>query len=325
MAETPGRAADEVAPGAAVHEVAASRRPQVALPSAEAAARLGAAEPAVEGREAKPTAAADSVADSVVTGTAAVEPVASTPGATADSSAGAADAAESQGGLGGLGSPGRAGPVATERIVEGVEGVTIGSGSEGRSTAALASYGWSELEQCVADCHACRLAEGRTQTVFGVGDRSANLVLVGEGPGKEEDRRGEPFVGRAGQLLDAMLAAIDRGRERGGVYICNIVKCRPPGNRDPRPDEVAACSGYLRRQLELLEPRLIVALGRVAAQKLLNSTASLADLRGQTHTYTLNGGGEIPVWVTYHPAYLLRSPAEKAKSWHDLKRIRANL
>lgn len=187
---------------------------------------------------------------------------------------------------------------------------------------AVDALGWAELEQAVGACRGCKLCEDRTQTVFGVGDQQADLVLVGEGPGAEEDRLGEPFVGRAGKLLDAMLAAIDRGRERGGVYICNIVKCRPPGNREPRPDEVAACSGYLRRQLELLEPKLIVALGRVAAQKLLDSSAPLGKLRGQSHTYADTG---IPVWVTYHPAYLLRSPVEKAKSWQDLKRIRAAL
>ncbi|MBK1651563.1 uracil-DNA glycosylase [Halorhodospira halochloris] len=212
----------------------------------------------------------------------------------------------------------------------GVSSQLAKAGTDGGSTPELgyapppdvAALDWLELEQTVAACRSCKLCEARTQTVFGVGDKRADLVLVGEGPGADEDRLGEPFVGRAGKLLDAMLAAIDRGRERGGVYICNIVKCRPPGNREPRPDEVAACNGYLRRQLELLEPKLIVALGRVAAQKLLASTAPLAKLRGQTHTYA---DTSIPVWVTYHPAYLLRSPAEKAKSWQDLKRIRAAL
>lgn len=179
--------------------------------------------------------------------------------------------------------------------------------------------GWSELETVVGECTRCRLADGRMQAVFGVGDRTADLVLVGEGPGAEEDRRGEPFVGPAGQLLDAMLAAIGRSRE-SGVYICNIVKCRPPGNRDPRPDEVAACAPYLERQLALLQPKVIVGLGRVAAQCLLATNSPLARLRGRVHNY---GEPAVPVWVTYHPAYLLRSPAEKAKAWHDLKRIRA--
>ena len=187
------------------------------------------------------------------------------------------------------------------------------------ATPDCSGFDWETLEAHVAECRSCKLCQGRTQTVFGVGDRRADLVIIGEGPGAEEDRLGEPFVGRAGQLLDAMLAAIDRGRERGGVYIGNIVKCRPPGNRDPRPDEVAACTPYLRRQLELLEPKAIVALGRVAAQQLLETKAPLAKLRGQVHRY---GEQSIPVWVTYHPAYLLRSPGEKAKAWQDLKRIR---
>ncbi|MFP4649034.1 MAG: uracil-DNA glycosylase [Halorhodospira sp.] len=182
-----------------------------------------------------------------------------------------------------------------------------------------ASMGWDELAGTVASCQACRLSAGRTQTVFGTGDQGADLVVVGEGPGAEEDRQGEPFVGRAGKLLDAMLAAIHRSRE-GGVYIANIVKCRPPGNRDPRPDEVAACSPYLDRQLALLEPKVIVALGRVAAQQLLATKSPLAKLRGRVHYY---GAQSIPVWVTYHPAYLLRSPGEKAKAWQDLKQVRA--
>ncbi len=186
--------------------------------------------------------------------------------------------------------------------------------------AGCSGMGWEELAAAVAGCRACRLCEGRTQTVFGTGDRGADLVVVGEGPGAEEDRLGEPFVGRAGKLLDAMLGAIHRGRDSGGVYIGNIVKCRPPGNRDPRPDEVSACAPYLRRQLELLQPRAIVALGRVAAQNLLASKAPLARLRGRVHHYADTG---IPVWVTYHPAYLLRSPADKAKAWQDLKQVRA--
>ncbi len=216
----------------------------------------------------------------------------------------------------------------------GPEGGGAADASEGAQPAALdgpepgggcaaavdvSTLGWDALEAQVAACYACRLNEGRTHTVFGVGDRAADLVIVGEGPGAEEDRQGEPFVGPAGRLLDAMLAAIHRGRQRGGVYICNTIKCRAPGNRDPRPDEVAACSPYLRRQLELLEPRAIAALGRVAAQRLLQTSKPLSRLRGQAHTYP---GTEIPVWVTYHPAYLLRSPGEKAKAWQDLKRIR---
>ena len=220
--------------------------------------------------------------------------------------------------------PGAATPEPTGERPEGAGSPAYAGGGlpDNAPDSAVAELDWAGLEQAVAACRVCKLCADRTQTVFGVGDRQADLVLVGEGPGAEEDRLGEPFVGRAGKLLDAMLAAIDRGRERGGVYICNIVKCRPPGNREPRPAEVAACSGYLRRQLELLEPKLIVALGRVAAQKLLDSSASLGNLRGGSHTYADTG---IPVWVTYHPAYLLRFPAEKAKSWQDLKRIRGAL
>ena len=219
--------------------------------------------------------------------------------------------------------PEAAATVAASAAAADGEAAAGGEGSGGAEAPGadpeVAGLDWDALAGRVAGCEACRLHEGRTQTVFGVGDRAADLVMVGEGPGAEEDRQGEPFVGRAGRLLDAMLAAIGRGRSRGGVYICNIIKCRPPGNRDPRPDEVAACSPYLRRQLELLEPRAIVALGRVAAQRLLDTDKPLARLRGQVHTYP---GTEIPVWVTYHPAYLLRSPGDKAKAWQDLKRIR---
>lgn len=176
---------------------------------------------------------------------------------------------------------------------------------------------WAALEDRVAECHLCGLCEGRRNTVFGVGHRQADLVLVGEGPGAEEDRRGEPFVGQAGQLLDRMLAAI--GLDRSQVYICNVVKCRPPRNRDPKPEEVAACRPYLERQLTLLAPRLVVALGRVSAHQLLNVTTPLGRLRGQLHRYR---PVDAPLLATYHPAYLLRNPADKARAWEDLKRIR---
>jgi len=179
---------------------------------------------------------------------------------------------------------------------------------------------WEGLAQRVAACTACRLHESRTQTVFGVGSRSADLLFIGEAPGAEEDRRGEPFVGRAGQLLNAMLAALGHSRE--SVYIANILKCRPPRNRDPQVDEVAACGAYLRRQIALLGPKVIVALGRVAAQNLLGETAPLARLRGRELELEDTG---IPVVVTYHPAYLLRSPADKRKAWLDLQRARAML
>ncbi|HYW03886.1 MAG TPA: uracil-DNA glycosylase [Gammaproteobacteria bacterium] len=173
----------------------------------------------------------------------------------------------------------------------------------------------AQLREAVAGCHACDLAQGRTRTVFGVGDPDAGLVVIGEAPGAQEDRQGEPFVGRAGKLLDAMLRAM--GRSRGhDVFITNIVKCRPPKNRDPKPEEADACAGYLHRQLELVRPRLILAVGRIAAQRLLQTDASIGRLRGRVHRY---GPDAIPLVVSYHPAYLLRSPQEKRKAWADLK------
>jgi len=187
------------------------------------------------------------------------------------------------------------------------------------SERADAGWSWEELEHAIRTCTACRLHETRTQGVVGVGDRSARLMVIGEAPGAEEDRKGEPFVGRAGQLLDQMLRAIGLSRHDGGVYITNILKSRPPRNRDPMADEVAACEPYLRRQLELVRPAVILAVGRVAAQNLLKSDAPLGRLRGRWHQYGPEG---TPVWVSYHPAYLLRSPADKAKAWQDLKRVR---
>lgn len=186
--------------------------------------------------------------------------------------------------------------------------------------AEVAGLGWDSLEQTIRQCRRCPLHETRTQGVPGVGSRSAGLMLIGEAPGAEEDRRGEPFVGRAGQLLDEMLRAI--GLERAQVYITNILKSRPPRNRDPQPGEVAACEPYLRRQIELLQPALIVALGRISAQNLLRSNLPLGRLRGEWHAY---GPLETPLLATYHPAYLLRNPADKRKAWHDLKQIRSRL
>jgi DNA polymerase len=179
---------------------------------------------------------------------------------------------------------------------------------------AVAELDWPALEETVAGCTACALHATRTQTVFGVGDRQASLLVIGEAPGADEDRQGEPFVGRAGQLLNAMLEAIGFAREQ--VYIANIVKCRPPGNRDPHADEAAACRPYLMRQIELIQPRLILSVGRVSAHNLLDTDQSLARLRGKTHRF---GPQEIPLRVTYHPAYLLRRPMEKAKAWQDLQ------
>lgn len=171
---------------------------------------------------------------------------------------------------------------------------------------------WDTLEARVSGCEQCRLCEKRTNTVFGVGDLEADWMLIGEAPGENEDKLGEPFVGQAGKLLDSMLRALSLARG-DNVYIANVVKCRPPGNRNPEPDEVARCEPYLRRQVALLKPKLIVALGRVAAQNLLKTDASISSLRGRIHRYE-----EVPVIVTYHPAYLLRSLPDKAKAWVDL-------
>ena len=170
------------------------------------------------------------------------------------------------------------------------------------------------LRSKVAACTACALHSGRRQTVFGVGNPRADWMFVGEGPGEEEDRRGEPFVGRAGKLLDAMLRAMNL--DRTTVYIANIVKCRPPNNRNPGLDEAAACIPYLKRQIELIAPRLIVALGAVAAQRLLETDRPVGAMRGKLH-YAAHL--EPPVLVTYHPAYLLRSPGQKGKAWEDLQ------
>ncbi|NOY72855.1 MAG: uracil-DNA glycosylase [Gammaproteobacteria bacterium] len=173
---------------------------------------------------------------------------------------------------------------------------------------------WRILEQQVSRCQACVLCEQRTQSVLGVGSRQANWMIIGEAPGADEDRQGEPFVGRAGQLLNAMLFAA--GFARPDVYICNIVKCRPPQNRDPRAEEVAHCATYLQQQIEWVQPELILAVGRIAAQQLLQSTEPVGRLRGKVHQW---GEKEISLVVTYHPAYLLRSPREKRKAWDDLK------
>lgn len=171
---------------------------------------------------------------------------------------------------------------------------------------------WAGLQDCVKTCDACGLAATRTQTVFGVGDPNADWLIVGEAPGAEEDRKGEPFVGQAGKLLDNMLAAIKLKRGQN-VYIANVLKCRPPGNRDPQGEEVMQCDPFLQRQVELIRPRLIIALGKFAAQSLLNTDATIASLRGKLHDYQ-----GVPVIVTYHPAYLLRNLPDKAKAWEDL-------
>lgn len=183
---------------------------------------------------------------------------------------------------------------------------------------------WRALQEAVAVCQACELCQQRQQTVFGVGDVQARWMVVGEAPGEQEDQQGEPFVGSSGQLLDNMLKAVGLARHAaeapgGRVYIANVLKCRPPGNRNPHPDEVARCEPYLRRQVALLRPRIIVAMGRFAVQSLLRDSVAeiesvpLGRLRGQVYAYE-----GVPVVVTYHPAYLLRSPLEKRKAWADL-------
>jgi uracil-DNA glycosylase family 4 len=179
---------------------------------------------------------------------------------------------------------------------------------------------WEALRVEVSGCRRCELCNTRTQTVFGVGDRHAELLVIGEAPGADEDLQGEPFVGRAGQLLNSMLRALGSPRET--VYIANVLKCRPPGNRDPKPAEVASCLPYLQRQVDMIQPRLLLAVGRIAAQNLLATDTPIGRLRGQLHHF---GTRATPLIVTYHPAYLLRSPSEKRKSWGDLKFVRAEL
>ncbi len=178
----------------------------------------------------------------------------------------------------------------------------------------VSSMDWQKLRAAVSGCTLCSLGQTRTQTVFGVGDSKARWLVIGEAPGAEEDRQGEPFVGAAGQLLNKMLLAIDLPRET--VFIANMLKCRPPGNRDPKPEELSVCGPYLQRQITLLAPAMILVVGRIAAQGLLSTDQSLARLRGKVHRY---GPLNTPLIVTYHPSYLLRSPDEKRKAWEDLK------
>ncbi len=186
------------------------------------------------------------------------------------------------------------------------------SAPAGLARSAVDAMDWDELARTVAQCRACKLCEGRRNTVFGVGDTRADWLIVGEAPGESEDLQGEPFVGPAGKLLDNMLRSI--GLDRGqSVYIANVLKCRPPGNRNPEPDEVAQCEPFLRRQVQLLQPKIILAMGRFAVQSLLGTTDAIGKLRGQRHHYM-----GVPVVVSYHPAYLLRNLPDKAKAWADL-------
>ena len=203
-----------------------------------------------------------------------------------------------------------------ERALE-VIGRSYTAEAAAQHAAAVSALDWESLAEAVHRCTRCALHATRTQTVFGVGRRDAALMIIGEAPGAEEDRQGEPFVGPAGQLLNAMLRAINLRRE--DVYIANILKCRPPQNRDPKPEEASTCTPYLNRQMELLRPRVILALGRIAGQWLLQSELPIGRLRGQVLKY---GDAGVPLVVTYHPAYLLRSPLAKGKTWQDLCLVR---
>ncbi len=189
-----------------------------------------------------------------------------------------------------------------------------------RRAVTIAQMDWEELTVAVRECTACGLCASRTQTVFGVGDRLAVWLIIGEAPGADEDRLGEPFVGRAGKLLNPMLLAVGLKREQ--AYVANILKCRPPENRDPTPVEAAQCRPFLNRQIALIRPRIILAVGRIAAQNLLATDTPIGKLRGQVHRF---GPARIPLVVTYHPAYLLRSPREKRKVWDDLRLARSAL
>ncbi|MFZ1324551.1 MAG: uracil-DNA glycosylase [Candidatus Contendobacter sp.] len=202
----------------------------------------------------------------------------------------------------------------------GAETLLVAPSSVTSRVARIVRLDWGPLAEEVRQCTACGLCSSRTQTVFGVGDRRADWLIVGEAPGADEDRQGEPFVGRAGKLLNPMLQAV--GLQREQVYIANILKCRPPENRDPAPTEAASCRPFLERQIALIQPRILLAVGRIAAQNLLGTDAQIGKLRGQVHHFGPTG---IPLVVTYHPAYLLRSPREKRKAWDDLRLARRAL
>ena len=206
-------------------------------------------------------------------------------------------------------------------MIEAVSAAVASAGATPEEAVASSdgTAAWETLRTEILSCTRCSLHKSRTQGVVGVGPRRTEWMVIGEAPGAEEDRKGEPFVGRAGQLLDAMLRAIGLDRATN-VYIANVLKSRPPGNRDPKPEEVAACLPYLMRQIVLLRPRLMLAVGRIAAQNLLNTDMPLGRLRGKVHQF---GELNTPLIVTYHPAYLLRTPADKRKAWEDLKFARS--
>ena len=210
--------------------------------------------------------------------------------------------------------PHRVAPAAIEAPLAQIEQAAL---PDPNRATLIAAMSWDELIASISHCTACKLSKTRNKTVPGVGDRAPAWMVVGEAPGENEDRQGEPFVGKGGQLLDAMLAAVGKKRTQG-TFIVNVIKCRPPGNRNPEPDEIAACTPYLKRQIALASPKLLLATGKFAAQTLLNRDDTVAKMRA--------AGGHfsgIPVVVTYHPAYLLRSPLEKSKAWDDLTKARA--
>ena len=209
-------------------------------------------------------------------------------------------------------------PVArTPRVAPMAEPIAMPTTPQGARPSGIEQLDWPALREAVAGCTACGLCRTRTQTVFGVGHERARWMIVGEAPGEQEDRQGEPFVGKAGQLLDNMLRALGLSREPGEaerqVFICNVLKCRPPGNRNPEPAEVAQCEPFLLRQVQLVQPSIILAMGRFAVQSLLRTDEAIGRLRGRVHRYA-----GVPTIVTYHPAYLLRNLPDKAKAWDDL-------
>jgi uracil-DNA glycosylase len=209
--------------------------------------------------------------------------------------------------------PAVAPPVA---VASGAPAVVLAAAPERQRPAGVAAMDWPTLQTAVASCEACGLCKTRRNTVFGVGDTGADWMVIGEAPGENEDLQGEPFVGAAGQLLDNMLRAVGRSRTgegAKGAYIANVLKCRPPANRNPQPQEVAQCEPFLARQVALVKPKIIVAMGRFAVQSLLRTEEPIGRLRGRVHRYE-----GVPVVVTYHPAYLLRTPVDKAKAWEDL-------
>ena len=199
-----------------------------------------------------------------------------------------------------------------EVMVDAAEHGVTPATSDVDVTVDVSQLDWPALQSMVSSCTACALHESRTNTVFGVGDHQAQVMVIGEAPGADEDQQGEPFVGPAGQLLNNMLLAIGYKREQ--VYIANILKCRPPGNRDPLLEEVSQCESYLQRQIAMVKPKVILAVGRIAAHNLMKVETPIGKMRGKQYQY-----GDTPVVVTYHPAYLLRKPSEKAKSWDDLR------